>query len=302
MGVHYGVALFLPAVGIEPLAEIALAVQQADADHRHPEAAGRFQMVPGQNPETARVLGQRLGDAELGRKVGHLDQSRAPTVLEPAMDAHVAAEVGVDLAQEGHESVVLGQRFQPLPGHEREHLDGVVLGEFPQVGVDPAEDVAGPVVPGPSQVERQLLQGGQRLRQPGPDGEAPKGFHLRPRYQAGSALYRTDLYRPEEWRPLVWRPSSLGAYSLGRVTTDDVRTTTTRRSRSVATEPLHSARVQLERIVVQDVRPSTPHGRPAKAVAGAVTPSRPTSSRKATTSWRPGRCCAGVEKWWRTGP
>ena len=127
---------------------------------RDPEAAGRFQMVSGQDPEASRILRQRLGDAELGRKIGHLDQGRAAPVLEPAVDTHVAAEVGVDLAEERHESIVLGEGFEPLPRHQGQHLDRVVLGELPQVGVDPPEDVTSPVVPGPSQVERHLLQRG----------------------------------------------------------------------------------------------------------------------------------------------
>ncbi len=66
VGVHHGVALFLPAVSVEPLAEVALPVQQAHADHRYPKAASRLQVVAGQDPEAAGVLRQRLGDAELG--------------------------------------------------------------------------------------------------------------------------------------------------------------------------------------------------------------------------------------------
>ena len=180
MGVHHRVALLLPPVGVEALAEVALPVQQAYADHGDAEAARRLEVVAGQYPEAPGVLGQGLGDAELGREVGHFDQRRAAAVLEPAVDAHVAAEVGVDLAQERHECVVLGERLQAFSGHEGEHLYGIVLGALPKLGVDPSEHVTRPLVPGPPEVEREFLQGGQRFWEPGPDGEAPIRFHLRP--------------------------------------------------------------------------------------------------------------------------
>jgi hypothetical protein len=46
------------------------AVEQADADERHAEVAGRLEVVAGEDAEAAGVLRQRLGDAELGREVG----------------------------------------------------------------------------------------------------------------------------------------------------------------------------------------------------------------------------------------
>ncbi len=60
--VHDRVALFLPTVGVQALAEIALPVEQSDPDHRHPEAAGRLEVVTSEDPETSRVLrvGPRL--------------------------------------------------------------------------------------------------------------------------------------------------------------------------------------------------------------------------------------------------
>ena len=112
-----------------------------------PRLLAAFRWSPGQDPEAAGVLRQGFGYAELGREVGHLHQGRAAPVLEPAVDVHVAAQVGMYLAQEGHEGVVLGQRFEPLPGYEGEDLDGVMLGALPQIWVYPAKNVAGPFVP-----------------------------------------------------------------------------------------------------------------------------------------------------------
>ncbi len=56
-GIEVGVALLLPAVGRERLAEVAVAVEEADADQRHAEVAGRLEVVAGQHargrPSTA---------------------------------------------------------------------------------------------------------------------------------------------------------------------------------------------------------------------------------------------------------
>ena len=149
-----------PPVGIEALAEVPLPVEQAHTHHGDPEAAGRFQVVPGQDPEASGVLGESLGYAELRRKVRHLHQGRAAAVLEPAVDVHVAPQVGVYLAQERHEGVVFRQGLETLPGHQGEDPYGVVLGPLPEVWVDPVERRRVSLVPRPSQVERQFLEGG----------------------------------------------------------------------------------------------------------------------------------------------
>ena len=56
--------------GGEQLPEVAVAVEEADADDRDAEVAGGLEVVAGQDAEPARVLRQRLAEAELGREVG----------------------------------------------------------------------------------------------------------------------------------------------------------------------------------------------------------------------------------------
>ena len=63
------IALGLPALGRQRLGEVAVPVQQADADQRHTQVTGGLEVVAGQDAEAARVLRQRRGDAELGREV-----------------------------------------------------------------------------------------------------------------------------------------------------------------------------------------------------------------------------------------
>ena len=70
VGVEDGVLLELPALAGERLLEVAGVVEQADADERHAEVAGGLQVVTGQDAETAGVLRQHRGDAELRGEVG----------------------------------------------------------------------------------------------------------------------------------------------------------------------------------------------------------------------------------------
>ena len=70
------VALRLPAVGRQRLGEVPVPVEQADADDRHAEVAGRLQVVARQDAETARVLREHGGDAVLGREVGDRARQR----------------------------------------------------------------------------------------------------------------------------------------------------------------------------------------------------------------------------------
>ena len=64
--VEFDELLLLGASSRQQLAEIAVAVEEADADDRNAEVARRLEVVAGQDPQPARVLGQRLAEAELG--------------------------------------------------------------------------------------------------------------------------------------------------------------------------------------------------------------------------------------------
>ena len=64
------VLFVLPAVLVEALAEVALAVEEADADERDAEVGGALDVVAGEDAEAAGVDRQRLVQAELGGEVG----------------------------------------------------------------------------------------------------------------------------------------------------------------------------------------------------------------------------------------
>ena len=64
------VVLGLPAVRVDPLPEVAAAVEQADADERHPELRRRLEVVAGEDAEAAGVDRQPLVQPELHAEVG----------------------------------------------------------------------------------------------------------------------------------------------------------------------------------------------------------------------------------------
>lgn len=66
VGVEDGIVLLLPTLAREGLAEVAVPVEQPDADERDAEVAGGLEVVAGQDAEAAAVLGQGGGDTEFG--------------------------------------------------------------------------------------------------------------------------------------------------------------------------------------------------------------------------------------------
>ena len=177
MGVEGRVPLLLPAVGVQVLAEVPVPVQQAHPHHRHAEVARRLEVVARQHAQPARVLGEGLGDAELRREVGHGPQGVRSLSLEPQGRFEVAVQIGVHLPQEAGEGGVGGQGLEPLRIGGAQDPQRVMPGELPAVGIDPPEQIPGPLVPRPPQVCRQLVERRQRLGQPDLHREAAERPH-----------------------------------------------------------------------------------------------------------------------------
>ena len=205
VGVQLGEPLLLHAVDGELLAEVARAVEQPDADEGDAEVARRLQVVTGQHPQAAGVLRQCLRDAELRREVGHQPQRAGPlglgAGLEPAGGGEVAAEPVLGLLEVAEEARVGGQLVQAGAGDLAEEPDRVVGHGLPRVLVDPAEQVAGGLVPRPPQVHGQPLEGRQLGGQRGAHAEALKRPHRldRSRRQRGRSRRRQPAVRWCRW-------------------------------------------------------------------------------------------------------
>ena len=94
--VEVGVGVLLVAVGVDRLAEVALAVHEPDPDERQGHVAGGLHVVAGEHAEPARVDAEALVEAVLGAEVGDraLQRVGVPAV-EPVIRAvgHVLVEV-----------------------------------------------------------------------------------------------------------------------------------------------------------------------------------------------------------------
>ena len=160
VGVGVEVVFLLPAVGVERLAEVALVVEQADADQGDAQVAGALQVVAGQDPEAPRVDRQALVQPELGREVR--DRPRPEARGVDGAPGVVALEVLgqppegiVDPRVERH----LGRTPLELLGRDPlEEVDRVVVGHAPERGIELAEQADDLRLPGPPEVPRQLSE------------------------------------------------------------------------------------------------------------------------------------------------
>ena len=144
----------------EPLPEISLLVQQADALERHPEVAPLLEVIARENPQAARVDRDRRVDSELGAEVGD------PTVSDVAVGVEEPAAPGSHHVLEfGHHGVVLAQeqrvgrqRLEPLQIQALQHLHGVLARAYPQRQTEAPEQRTGIGLPRPPQVSGQLVE------------------------------------------------------------------------------------------------------------------------------------------------
>ena len=65
------VFFLLPAGAVQPLPEISLAIEQADADQRNVQIGRALDVIAGQHAQAAGINRQGFVQAELRRKIGH---------------------------------------------------------------------------------------------------------------------------------------------------------------------------------------------------------------------------------------
>ena len=160
------VLLVLPAIAIEALAEIGLAIKQAYADEGDAEIGGALDVIPGQNSKSAGIDGQRLMHAKFGGKISHgtgpqhTGVARAPGALRILILAQAAIGV-VDAAVQGEFGATHFESVERILVQQR---DRIVIELTPARRIEIAEQAGGIVIPAPPQVAGQrpqpLLDGG----------------------------------------------------------------------------------------------------------------------------------------------
>ena len=147
----------LPAVDVEPLAEVALVVIQPDAHQRDAEIRGALQMIAGEDAEAAGVDRQRLVQAELRGEVGHRPRAEHAGVLAApgVLRLQVLLQPPVGVVDASVQGELRRPRFELRDRHLLQQQDGIVVALAPPQRVELAEQADRLFVPAPPQVLRQ---------------------------------------------------------------------------------------------------------------------------------------------------
>ena len=157
--VDIGLEIFLalPSVEIEALAEVALAIKQADTDQRNVEIGGAFDVISSQHPEAAGIDGQGFMQAEFSGKIGDrmgtedTRVARAPGPVRLQILQHAA--VGIVHPAVEHEFRRPG--FQFGQRHLAQQGDRIMVQFTPAVRIEVEKKAGRVVIPTPPQVPRQ---------------------------------------------------------------------------------------------------------------------------------------------------
>ena len=140
------------ALGIEPLLEVAVAIEQAYPHHVHIFVAGRFEVVAGQDTQAARIDFKTFVQAKLHGEVGHL----GGCFLRGGR--HIGVKVATNFVHAFAKVFIVHQGFDTLGGEAAEQSHRAVSALFPTFRVHTLEQSRRFRLPRPPQVLRQTFQ------------------------------------------------------------------------------------------------------------------------------------------------
>ena len=155
------------ALGIQPLAKIALLIQEADTNHRQAEFTTGLEIICGQDAESAGINGQRFIQAEFHAEIGDVGQRRlGPGPLKPCLSFMGCALCPAQFGKQGNKFRIPGKLGQVF---STDHLQDKprVMGALPEFRVNALPEVIGGMAPGPAQVNGQFPKIGKFFRQIG---------------------------------------------------------------------------------------------------------------------------------------
>ncbi len=154
------IVLGLPAVLVDRLLKIPLAVEDADPDETDSKVAGRAGVIAGEYPEPACRDRQRFVEADFGREISHgIFQQRRRVVPCPGVCVGQVRIEGRDDAEDAlRKSGVLQSHAQFVVRDLLEDRDGVVVQVLPAARRQLVKDLLRLLIPGPPQVGREAFQ------------------------------------------------------------------------------------------------------------------------------------------------
>ncbi len=174
VGVRVDPVLVLPARGVDALAEVAVAVHQADRDQRHGQVGGLLEDVAGEHAEAAGVDGQRPVDGVLRAEEGGRRVVGDRRALERLLGER-RVELLLQLRERAGEGRVLGRLGEPRGVDLLQQAHRVGGAGLPALGVERGEQLRAAGRPGPAVVVGDLRERGERLGKAGSEGGGRRG-------------------------------------------------------------------------------------------------------------------------------
>jgi hypothetical protein len=163
LGIRLDPVLVLPAGGVDALAEVAVAVHQADRHQRQAHVGGLLEDVPREHAEPARVDGQRLVNGELGA------EERGRALLGHRLgELRLGQAVGdraLELGQPSEEILVLGESVPAVGMHLLDQPDRISETQLPAPRIHGRQQLGAAGRPRPAVVVGDVRERAERLGQ-----------------------------------------------------------------------------------------------------------------------------------------
>jgi len=151
------VLFLLPALAIQVLPEVALAVEQAHSDERNVEIGRALDVIARQHPQAARVNRQRLVQPEFGRKISHRTRPQNPGVRRApgAIGAQILLLAAIGVIDAAVQDQFARALLQFRQGEFGQQSDRVVIQLPKTYRVQVAEQAGRIVIPAPPKITCQ---------------------------------------------------------------------------------------------------------------------------------------------------
>ena len=147
----------LPAIPIQPLPEIPLAVEKPHPDQRNVEVGSTLDVIAGEDSQAARINGDRFMQTEFRGKVGHRARPQHPGMLGAPgpIPLQILALPAVGVVDSPMQHQFPGAALNPRQRKGGKHGNGIVIELPPTHRIEVQKQTAGVVVPTPPEIARQ---------------------------------------------------------------------------------------------------------------------------------------------------
>ena len=142
--VRLEIFFLLPAVLIKPLAEISLAVKQADADQWNIEVGRALDVIAGQDAQSAGIDRNRFVQAEFSREIRHRarPQNAGVRCAPGAVRLKILLLAAVGIVDPAVQHQFPGATFDSRQGYLPQQRDGIVIELPPACRIEVEEQAA----------------------------------------------------------------------------------------------------------------------------------------------------------------